>query len=159
MISWITSGLVSSVFGGILGLGQKYLDLKQHKMDQEHEVRLREKDMEQTKIEIEGRTKVAEVQATGAIAVAEAGALAASYEADKATYGIKFVDGVRGVMRPLITAGASIELYIFGTAAWAYIQDHGGLTSEQAYNIVQSILDVALMVVAWWFGSRPKSRK
>ncbi len=91
--------------------------------------------------------------------MAEANALAASYAADKATYGIKIIDGLRGAVRPVLTAGASIELYLFGTAAWAFIQANGGLTADQAYNIIASILDVSVLIVSWWFGSRPKQSK
>lgn len=158
LIGMLGSSVFGSLFGGIMGLGQKWLDLKQHRMDLEHELDLRDKDMDQTRLEIEGRTKVAEVQAAGEVSVADANALAASYAADRATYGIKLVDGIRGVVRPVITTAAMVELYICGQAAWAYVLTHGGLTEEQAYAILDSVIATSALVVTWWFGSRPKQK-
>lgn len=158
IIGWLGSSIFGSIFGGLMGCVNKYLDLKQHAMDQTHELALRDKDMEQTKVEIEGRAKVAEVQAAGATAVAENQAFAASFEADKATYGIKAVDFFRGIVRPLITGGACFEIFICARAATAYMDAHGGMSIDQAYAIVDAVLFTAFTVVLWWFGSRPKQK-
>lgn len=158
VLGWLGSSIFGSIFGGLAGLANKYLDLKQHAMDQAHELALRDKDMAQTQLEIDGRTKVAEMQAQGAVAVSENQALQASYEADRATYGIKAIDFIRGLVRPLITGGALFEIFLLTSAATEYMQAHGGLSPDQAYAILDGTLFTATSCVLWWFGSRPKAK-
>lgn len=158
ILGMLGSSVFGSIFGGIAGLANKWLDLKQHAMDHEQELALRRADMEQTKLEIEGRTQVAAVQVQGQIATADAAALAASLQSDKATYGIKSIDFIRGIVRPLITSGACVEIFIAVRAALTYLDAHGGMTGDQAYSLIDSTLFTCFTVILWWFGSRPKQK-
>lgn len=72
--------------------------------------------------------------------------------------GIKFVDGVRGLMRPLIT----LFLLISTAVIYYLINDKvGGLDALPASeliaiykHVIEQIIFLTVLAVSWWFGSR-----
>jgi hypothetical protein len=76
--------------------------------------------------------------------------------------GVKFVDGFRALMRPLIT------IYLLGLATFIAINISaiiGGLESipvgslvEMYISIISDILFLTLTAVTWWFASRAHHR-
>lgn len=167
------AGLISGIGGGLLGglgaLGGKWLDLKAEAEKREtlrvqnaHALALREKDLEQTKLEAESQLKLHQVDADASVAVADFGALTSSTAADRATYGDsttgRIVDLVRGLTRPLITF-ASMGLVIYMTAQ-AFASVGWKLPPEQATQLLHAGEFTASAAILWWFGARPsKPRK
>jgi len=156
-------GLVGNALsGGLLGLVgtgiHAFLAYKDTQEKNRHELAMRKMDIEEISQEAALRLKQTETEIAGQQAItetkADADIRAASYSADKATYGITWVDALRGVMRPLIT------LYTLGLMTWIGMllyQATGGEIPNAAdlwSKIVGAIILMATTCVTWWFGSR-----
>lgn len=172
-----TSGF-GALMGWLGGLANRWFDLKSKSMDMEilkikneQELLIRDKDLEQIKFEWESRSKVAQIEgeakvaeaakvAEGAIESAAYAALSASYSNDKATYGIMFIDGVRGLIRPLITLiFTGIAIYINAEIMYLLTDTWATLSQVDKVKLVFTVVDWMLfqtsVVVGWWFANRP----
>lgn len=177
--------IIGLVFGGgatgLIGSAvNRYFDLQKAKQDMElakitfaHEIESKQVDFQIMQVEWDGRNKIAVTEADGRSDVADSQAFAASFSTDKATYSntsklttaqnswMIFVDGIRGLIRPGLTA----YLSAVSTAIW---MQQGALLKLQpipvdaAVNIYQQstamILFLTSTCVTWWFGSRTKSQ-
>ena len=143
MFSFISSGLGGSLLGGILGLFQKWFDVKADGMRADIEIR---------KMESLARLKVTE------------GELAAFTTSQQANEDIEIpantpiwvsairvlVDAFRAFTRPGLTWAMIITLscVIFG--------DKLGITAIEA--VISDFVFTTSTAVMWWFGSRPLAR-
>lgn len=165
MLSILTSILGSTGFGALLGavggVANRFVDIKLKSMEleaqkvrNEHELALRDKDLEHVKVEWESRERVASIEGETARDVAGYEAITASYTADKATYKIKLVDGIRGAIRPLITLlFAGFTLYLISTMTYQSPATH--ITAALYAEAVAWVFFQASVVIGWWFGNRP----
>ncbi len=178
----ILGTIVSSVLGGgatgLLGvLFQRFADYKNRQLDIQlerekmgHEIELRKADAAIMAQEWAARTKVAEVEAAGQEAVADANAFAASYKLEPIQYsaGIKpsrmqawlliLLDCFRGSIRPVLT------VYLCLLATMVYVETQkisGAMTQEQSFEALKLIIGTILYLwttcTLWWFGTRNKS--
>lgn len=182
-ISDLLGGLASAASGGLFGIfGTGIKMWAQHKAEEakrQFELAMRKADREEMQLEhdlqmktIEAQTErdvaVAnqqrlslETQVAGDIAVAETKVWQESYGNDKATYGGGFVDGVRGMMRPVITLYFAVLMSVL---TYQLIKLNGGAfvnaTEAQAMlkEIINAIIFLTTTAVTWWFGSRPVKR-
>lgn len=174
--------VVSSVLGGgatgLLGvIFQRFADYKNRQLDiqleagrQAHELALREADAKIMAQEWAARTQVAQVEAEGQAAIADASALAASYKLEPTQYstGVKpsrgqawlliLLDVFRGSIRP----GLSVYLCILATVVYLEARKYvGPMSADQSYEMVKLIIGTILYLwttcVLWWFGTRNKS--
>lgn len=173
MLAGILSLMGSSGFGALVGwvggllnrfvdYKTKRLDLEAKKLDQQHELNLRDKDMEAARLEADRAVKVATIEGATTVEQAAYEALAGSYKADRATYGIRGVDAIRGIVRPALTAVlAGAALYInyvaleLLTEAWPSLS-----TAEKtkfSFMAVEWVLFQASVCIGWWFANRPGS--
>lgn len=175
MLSAILGLFGSSGFGGLLGLlgglVNRWLDLKSKTMDIQlqamkytHELSLRDKDREMLVTEWEQRSKVASIEAEAMIETAGYDALGKSFTADKASYGIAWVDGLRGVVRPALTfilAGAAllVNLIVLDKliSVWDLLDTKDQLVL--ATTTVEWVLFQASIAIGWWFAHRPSNKK
>lgn len=175
MISTILGLFGSSGFGGLLGIlggiANRWLDLKTKKMDMElqgmkfqHELNMRDKDREMLITEWEQRSKVAAIEAEKEIEVAGYDALGKSYDADKATYGIVWIDSIRGAIRPVLTALLTIAALAINfvlldklVSVWDTIDNTQRLALTT--TAAEWVLFQASIAIGWWFAHRPSSRK
>ena len=118
MLSVLAGILGSSGFGSLIGwLGgaaNRWIDLKNRdkdievlKLNHEHDLAKLDKEREFMLAEYQQRTQIATIEGEAKVEAAGYDALTASYGNDKATYGNAWVDGVRGVVRPILTCHAS----------------------------------------------------
>ena len=163
MSAIIGSILSSMLAGGATGLLgnfiNKFFDYKRRDQAHRHELEMLKAEREITKLEIEGRERVAEIQSESAEAVASFQAMEASFEHDQAQYServdklterqsgwLVFVDVVRGLTRPALT--------IF--LVFSLLAVYRGTTNELLEDrIVVALVYLATVAVTWWFGSRP----
>lgn len=127
------------------------LNLDERQLEQSHEIQMADKQIERA--ETEGRV---------AIDIAETGAFRESLAAGIKSTGIKIVDAIRGLMRPIIT------VYMLGLATWVSIDiaiavdGLDALHNDELLTIYKQIIGdlmfLTMTAVTWWFGSRP-SRK
>lgn len=179
--------LLSSVLGGgvtgLLGaVVTKWSDYKTKKLEIEasrerfaHEVAMRKVDAELMAQEFAARVKVAETEAAGREAVADAEAFKTALtnepkrysDADKVTVGQNWafvvLDLIRGSVRPLLT------VYLCAITTMVYMQARaligpGGaaIPADEAVGLLRLIVNTVLYLtssaVLFWFGTR-QSRK
>lgn len=182
ILGTIFGSIFSGGATGIIGVvAQRFADYQNKKLDMAIEKQRGEQELEKRKVDAEimtqewaGRTKVAEVEAAGHEAVADAQAFAASFamepqrfsEASKVTEGQQWVlvalDALRGSVRPLLT------LYLCALTTMVYLQARALLAKEDLDAaaaldleklIVGQILYLTTTCVLWWFGTRNRQPK
>jgi len=174
MIPLILSVLTSSGFGAITGLVGSFLtkneERKSDKQKLDHDLEMAKIRKEEAQLEFNHELAMADkqierAQTEGQIQtdIAEVSAFAKSLDEQKKTYGIKWVDAIRGIMRPLIT------FYLLGIATFVVVEIwglSGGLNqipgeeiSSMFKDVISNIMFLVTTAVTWWFGSRPSQPK
>lgn len=171
MLTTILSLFGSSAFGSLIGWAggaiNRWIDLKNRdkdidilKLDQAHELAKADKDREFMLAEYEQRTQIAQVEGESKVEAAGYDAMAASFKADKASYGIGWVDGIRGIVRPILT----IAFFVFSVVVFVYVSDMAitqgvKFSPEQVFELfkycVDWVLFQAAVCIGWWFSMRP----
>jgi hypothetical protein len=182
----ILGTIFGSIFsGGATGLigviAQRYGDYKNKQLDMQLEsqrhmnaVAMRQVDAEIMKQEWAAKTKVAEVEAAGKEAVADAGAFGESYKLEPTRYseGVKpsrgqgwvlvLLDAFRGIIRPGLT------IYLCALTTYVWFQVRAVLATENLdpadvldvwKMVVGTILYLTTTCVLWWFGTRNKAKQ
>jgi len=178
-LTTILGAVGSAASGGLLGLfgtgfklwadhksaqSKRTFELKMRKLDQEemqleHQLHMREAEA-QAKKEIAVATvhkEETEAQASADVEKAEIQLRQGSYLQDKATYGGGFVDGVRGLMRPVLTLYFAVLMALIAYQLFQLANVHIG-TSTASYllkDIINACIFLSTTSVTWWFGSRP----
>lgn len=180
-------GLITSAFGGgltgLIGSAvSKVFEYKTKKLEIEaarerftHEVALRKVDAEIMKEEWAARTKVADIEATAKIEVADSAAFAESIKSDDKNY-LDYLDKLndkqdwffvileflRGSIRPFLT------LYLCGITTLVYIKATRlmnadiilpGMAYDMVTNIINTVLYLTTTCVLWWFGTRNSEKR
>lgn len=176
---------VMSVFSGgvtgLLGVGiqrifdwlNKREEIKAQESKQAHEVAMLRANAEVMAQEWAARTRVAEVEAAGKEAVADAQAFAASFGMEPQSYSVKVkpskgqgwllvaLDFIRGIIRPGLT------VYLCAITTLVYFQARDMLLSFRAQMdpidavdisklVISTVLYLTTTCVLWWFGTRNK---
>lgn len=174
MLTILAGILGSSGFGSLIGwLGgaaNRWIDLKNRDKDiavlqlqQAHELAKLDKDREFMLAEYQQRTQIATIEGEAKVEAAGYDALTASYGADKATYGIKWVDGIRGVVRPILTLLFFLLSCVVFAIVAQYVWARGvPLSNDQLYELfkycIYWVLFQASVCVGWWFAMRPGNK-
>ena len=183
LIEILSSPLVSGGITGLVGtIGGKFFDLKTKKLEMEakkdeqaHEVKMREADAAIMREEWAQRTKMAEVEAAGKLAVAETEAFKKTLflEPERYSDGVKptigqgwvlvLMDAFRSIIRP----GITIYLSILVTLLYLDVSKTLGaarteISPEVLHGTLREIIDMILYLtgtcVTWWFGTRTKAK-
>lgn len=174
MLTLLTGLLSSSGLGSLIGWAggaiNRWIDLRNRdkdievlKLNQAHELAKLDKDKEFMLAEYQQRMQVATIEGETKVEAAGYDALTASYGNDKATYGIKSVDAIRGVVRPVLTILFFVLSCVVFWVVAQYVWTRGvPLTNDQLYELfrycVYWILFQASVCVGWWFAMRPGNR-
>jgi uncharacterized membrane protein len=174
MLELITSLFASSGFGAIIGgigawitrreerknLEAKYeYDLKmanirieELKLEQAHELAVADKNIQR-----------AEVEGTIQRDLADTMAFKDSLSVNLKSYGSPIIDGIIGLMRPIITI---YLLVVASFIVWQINTLAGGLQGLQTKELlpiyketIAQIIFLSTTAVTWWFGSRPSSMR
>lgn len=157
-----TSGL-----GAIVGLVGSFLtkveDRKLKKLTFEHDERMAKIRTDELRLEGEQKIQLAETEGEIASDIERQKSFTESLKEQSMLYGIRFVDAVRGLMRPVIT------IFLLIVSSWLAVNVYhlaGGLQSmpendviDLFREIVTQILFLTTTAVTWWFGSRPSSKR
>lgn len=178
----ILGAIGSAASGGLLGLfGVGVKMWASHKAEQAkyaYDIAMRKADREEMSLEHQFKMKETEAQASRDIAVANQNRIATesqaaadvelaeidmrtqSYEMDKATYGGGFVDGVRGLMRPILTVYFAALMSVITYKLFEITGQMVGTATAQFMlkEVINSCIFLATTSVTWWFGSRPVKR-
>ena len=170
VVSGGVTGLIGTVVGNIYMYKSKQLDIDLEKTKAANELAQRKLDAEIQAQERASRTKVAEITTAGQVDVADAAALAASYnepqqysEKSLLTHGqewiMVFLDALRAVIRPGLT------IYLCGITTMIYIQTRSLISGNpgDSFALLERLIDTILYlttsVILWWFGSRNKTKQ
>ncbi len=165
--------LLGAVGGGatvLIGTGiHAWLQRGEQKRAQEHALAMREMDLKELdreaelalrRVEAEAQSRLAEAQQERLVAqdAAAAKMRTASYQQDEARYGGGWVDAVRGLMRPAITAFLLLMSLAVGWSVWHLLGGMEHLPAEMLLEIQRKLVDALIYLsttaVVWWFGGR-----
>lgn len=151
MILGLLGSILSGGATGLLGTAiQRYADHKNKKMDYAHQ-----EAMQRIQIEITDK------EWAGKVEVADSEAFKESYKLEPKSFGIRWLDALRGLIRPLLT------LYLCALTTFIYFKAQSVLnveylTAEKAHELILTIINTVLYlwttVTLWWFGTRNKSK-
>jgi len=180
ILGMVFGSIFSGGATGVIGvIAQRFADYKNKQLDMElekqrfeNQVQLRRVDAEIMAQEWAARTKVAEVEAAGEEAVADAAAFAASYQLEPKRYSdetrltpnqqwwMVILDFFRGSVRPALTMYLCVLVTVIYFLARDKVKGED-LSPEQVLDLLKLIIGTVLYVwttiTLWWFGTRNKS--
>jgi len=169
-IDVLTNALGGSLIGSIMGFGSKWLEGRQKreelKIEKEREEKNNSHELEVLKLKFAADTAVAMSADQRHELEASYAALEKSYEHDRAAYSnidvtrtskwLVFVDVVRGVVRPALTAYL-VSVCTFITVYFIY-DNQVDFTNDQAYQIVwlmmNNLATCCGLAISWYFAAR-----
>jgi hypothetical protein len=181
MLDSILSGISGGVFGIIGALAKHGLEIWQAKQkaaadldllkqQNKHELDLADKRANEIQLEATNALALAELNRQKETDVAAYGALASSYDSDRAHYSdaplspwMIAVDASRGFIRPVLTVTFAVALIAF--TAWLYNNVPAEYTHNEDflkatfYRLIDALIFVGTCSIMWWFGGRGTSGK
>lgn len=175
-------GLITSAFGGgltgliggavdkVFAYKTKKLEIDQDRERFAHEVNMRKADAEIMAQEWASRTKVAEIETSAKIDVADAATFSASFNepirysehnTEKQNWLMVGLDVIRGIVRPGLT------LYLCVLTTLLYLKAHKLVPAEiptdaalaMVSEIQNTIMYLTTTCILWWFGTRNKAKQ
>jgi hypothetical protein len=151
--------ILGPVLGTIGTLYGKQLDIKAKKIDNEfnlkkfeHEVNMRKEEraaaQEANEQAMAMNAAVTESDLARTIATGSYAGLTASIEAEGKISSYKWVDAVRGLVRPVLTTVTGITVGVIAFTSTGDIQS----------STVAALTTQFGMAMAWWFGDRPSGQ-
>lgn len=174
MIPAILSVLGSSGFGAILGTAGAWLTRKEErkKQKQEHsfQIEMSKINLEESRLDRVHELSMADkeriqAETEGQIAgeLIDSESFKESIISSRTKSGIKIIDGIRSLMRPLITVyllviSSIVAFSVSGLVGGLESFDHGKLFVLYA-GIISDLSFLTITAVTWWFGTRNVNRK
>lgn len=159
LIGLFTGSLGGSLVGAVGAGFSKWFEAR-------NEIKKEELSIERDKLNNQHELEVMKTETDSAVKMKEYEALSTSLKSDKASYSVgrdskwlTFVDVVRGLVRPSITA----LLLIYCAAMLVYLTTHYQVefddtqVYELVYMIVHNLVTCSGIALTWWFGSRATS--
>jgi hypothetical protein len=169
MIPAILSILSSSGFGAILGTVGAFFtraqETKKQKQDHEFQIEMAKLNLEESKADrvheldmADKERKQAETEGQIAGELIDSESFKESIISSRVKSGIKIIDGIRALMRPLIT------IYLLAISSIVAVEISslvGGLESfdaEKLFDLYTGVISdlgfLTMTAVTWWFGTR-----
>lgn len=152
--------LLGGGLGGLLRLAPEVMKLMDRKNERSHELAMFDKQLEADRLK--GEQRLAETQAAGQITLDQAGlvALTESIKAQGQLTGVKWVDALSQLMRPLITLQWVVLLYPAVIVASFITLLHGGGDVLSSLQKVFGTEEKALVsvIIGFWFVNRSMTR-
>ncbi|OGD52542.1 hypothetical protein A3K80_09165, partial [Candidatus Bathyarchaeota archaeon RBG_13_38_9] len=169
IISIFTSGGFGAIVGGIGSIFTRIeerkakkdqyehdlemakIALEESKLDRDHELAMADKERIKAEVEGEIETKKLDYQAL----------IESVKDASKPT-GIKWVDGVRALMRPLITTYLLIVSTVIAVQVFRYTKGLESLSPAEILTMYKDLISninfLTNVAVTWWFGTRSTNK-
>ena len=159
LLALLSSSGVGSIVGLLGGLLNRGIDLKAKAMDQKFELDKIDKQKGFLELEIQGKTKVAEIEGETAETVAGYTAMTASYGFAATTSSDGWVDKASKFVRPALT----LAFFIF--TCYIFYQIHllvgkvEAVPKDELFELYKEIIQwfffQAGVAIGWWFAMRP----
>lgn len=131
----------------------KWLD---RKGDRAHELAMFDKQLAADKIRAESQLKLEQLQSDTTLVNAELAAMIAATNAQAVKSGVKWVDAMSALMRPLITFWWVVVLYTVALSARFWVLVQQGTPNIEAIVLLWGVDEKAIVasIIAFWFVDR-----
>ena len=148
--------LIGSLLGGVFRMIPEFLKWLDRKDERKHELAMFDNQLKADTLKLEAGQKLAELEANKSIGIAEIQGLIAGVQAQAVKTGVKFVDGMSALMRPLITFWWVIVLYTVAIGAQFILLLQAGIPGVEAVVRLWGVEEKALVssIVGFWFVDR-----
>lgn len=148
--------LVGTLFGGLFRMAPEILKWMDRKDERKHELSMFDKQLEADRLKGNQALEQLNAQAAASIGVAEIQAIIEATKAQATMTGIKLVDGINSLMRPLITFWWVVVLYTVALTAQFLVIVNLGEDPIQAVLKLWGPDEKAIVasIIAFWFVDR-----
>jgi hypothetical protein len=148
--------ILSFIFGGVFRIFPEIMKLWDKASERKHELHLLDKNMEHDRLRGEMALKQIAAEADVVLGKAEIEAIIAATKAQGKMSGIRWVDAINSLMRPLITFWWVIVLYTAALAVQFYGLLQFGESMATALLTVFGAQEksIALSIIGFWFVDR-----
>lgn len=168
LLTSLTSG---GILGGVLGTVGSIFTKRQERLlmkeKNAHELRVMEIGMRERELEFKAeyalakqREKTVQIEADREIEVSSISAFQESIKSAAVLVGVRWIDGLRALMRPLLTSVTMGAFLVLAAYSWRY---SAGLRPETVEDLVLLVVNQTVFFAGtgftWWFGSRPSSAR
>ena len=152
--------LLGTLFGGLFRMAPEILKWMDRKDERKHELSMFDKQLEADRLRDDQALAQIQVQADASIGTAEIQAIIAATKAQATKTGIRWVDALNSLMRPLITFWWVVVLYTAALAAQFFFLIDSGAQVTQAILALWGNDEKALVasIVSFWFVDRSLRR-
>ena len=148
--------LLGSLLGGVFRMVPEVLKWLDRKDERKHELAMFDNQLKADTLKIEAGQKLAELEANKSLGLAEIQGLIAGVQAQAVKTGIRFIDGLSALMRPLITFWWVIVLYTIAIAAQFILLLEAGVPGAEAVVRLWGVEEKAIVssIIGFWFVDR-----
>lgn len=148
--------LLGGVLGGLLRLAPEGLKWLDRKGERAHELAMFDKQIEADKLRASQQLEMSQLQADSVMGTAELAAMIAATNAQGVKSGVKWVDAMSSLMRPLITFWWVIVLYTVALGARFWVLVQAGTPALDAVTLMwgDNEVSIVLSIISFWFVDR-----
>lgn len=147
--------LVGTLFGGLFRMAPEILKWMDRKDERKHELAMFDKQLEADRLKGDQTLQQLNIQSAATIGAAEVQAIIEATKAQATVTGIKFVDGINSLMRPLITFWWVIVLYTSALVAQFYVLLGSHSTADAILKLWgPDEKAIVASIFAFWFVDR-----
>lgn len=148
--------LLGSLLGGVFRLIPEAFKFFDRKDERTHELAMLDKNLEADRLKAEHGEKIAQIESDKTLGVAELAGLIEATKAQAVQTGIRIVDAINSLMRPVITFWWVVVLNSVALAAQFIVLMNGG---EQWYGALLKLWGpdekaIVASIVSFWFIDR-----
>lgn len=153
--------LFATLGGGLFRLLPEVLKFLERKDDRKHELAMFDRQLDADKLKGQMALDQTRAQAEGALSLAEVNAIIEATKAQAITTGIKWVDAISSLMRPVITFWWVIVMYTGALVAQYTVLVQQGATQVAAIITLWGPDEKAIVgsIVGFWFADRSLRKK
>lgn len=153
--------LVGTLFGGLFRLAPEILKWIDRKDERKHEALMFDKQLQADELRSKSAIDQINAKSTADIGLAEISALIEATKAQAMQTGIKVVDAINSLMRPLITFWWVIVLYTAALVAQFVVLLDGGTTATMAILKLWGPDEkaIAASIITFWFVDRSLKKR
>lgn len=154
--------LLGTLFGGLFRLAPEFLKWLDKKDERKHELAMFDKQIEADKLRAAALERLEQIKGENAMNLADMQALIEATKAQAVQTGIRWVDGINSLVRPMLTFWWAIVLYTVALAAEFYTLVFV-LKATTAAAIVElwgaDEKAIVASIIAFWFVDRSLRKK
>jgi len=149
--------LLGTLFGGLFRLAPEFLKWLDKKDERKHELAMFDKQLEADKLKVAAAQQLEETRGENALNLSDIQAMIAATQAQAIKTGIRWVDGINALVRPILTFWWAIFLYTVALVAefYTYVVVLHQTNVEAILNIWgQDEKAIAASIISFWFVDR-----